>query len=284
MKTRIETPYGLIEYRTAEPDQHKVERNLLFINGGHTHCDSRIPDESYLLQAGFRLIVPSRPGYQGTPSATGRTAEQAADALAALLEMLQIDRVMVIACSAGGPTSLQLARKYPRLVQKLVLQCAVTCEWPAAKQRRIASLLFRPGMERLFWACIRGMLKAAPRFTLAKLMESLTTQDAKAVVAALDNEQLLAMKHFVETQRSGSGFMNDIHHASGDLASIEAQTLIIFSKYDGTIPYSHVDYAMSRIPHAELCLTEAESHLMWFSPHYAEARSRMLHFLTAAAK
>ncbi|MOA00240.1 hypothetical protein D3C78_1195930 [compost metagenome] len=124
------------------------------------------------------------------------------------------------------------------------------------------------------------MLNTAPRFTLSKLMESLTTVDAKAIVKALDDEQLLSMKQFVETQRSDSGFMNDIHHHSGDLTKIQAPTLIVFSKYDGVIPYHHVEYAMNRIPHVELCLTEAESHLMWFSPHYTEARRNILHFLT----
>ncbi|WP_040950934.1 alpha/beta fold hydrolase [Gorillibacterium massiliense] len=279
METFTQTRYGLMEYRIAEPENSPAERTLLIINGGHTHCNSPLPDEPYLLDAGFRLIVPSRPGYQGTPSTTGRTAEGAADALAALMDKLQIHQIDVIALSAGGPTGLQLASRYPQLVRSLVLQCAVTCEWPDAKQKRIASLLFRPGIERLFWAFFRGVLNAAPRFTLSKLMESLTTLDAKAIIKDLDDEQLLSMKQFVETQRSGSGFMNDIHHKSGDLSSIQARTLIVFSKYDGTIPYHHVEYAMSRIPHAELCLTEAESHLMWFSPHYRVVRSNMLDFL-----
>ncbi|MNW47995.1 2-hydroxy-6-oxo-6-phenylhexa-2,4-dienoate hydrolase [compost metagenome] len=280
MKTSTQTRYGLIEYRIAEPENKPVERTLLLINGGHTHCNSMLPDEPYLLDAGFRLIVPSRPGYQGTPSTTGRTAHEAADALAALMDVLEIDHCDVIALSAGGPTGLQLASRHPQLVRKLVLQCAATCEFPDAKQKRIASLLFRPGIERIFWALFRGMLNTAPRFTLSKLMASLTTSDAKAIVKALDDEQLISMKRFVETQRSGSGFMNDIHHHSGDLSEIQARTLIVFSKYDGVIPYRHVDYAMNRIPHVELCLTEAESHLMWFSPHYTEARRNILHFLT----
>ncbi|WP_195573953.1 alpha/beta fold hydrolase [Paenibacillus sp. 1001270B_150601_E10] len=279
MKTCIETPHGLVEYRIAVHPNRQAERTLLIINGGHTNCNSLLPDEPYLLEAGYRLIVPSRPGYQGTPSATGRTAHEAADALAALMDALQVEQIDVIALSAGGPTGLQLASRYPKLVRRLVLQCAVTCEWPDARQKRIASLLFRPGIERIFWALFRGMLNTAPRFTLSKLMESLTTLNAKTIIETLDDKQLHTMKQFVATQRSGSGFINDIQHDSGDLSRIKAETLVIFSKYDGTIPYRHVEYAMERIPHAKLCLTEAESHLMWFSPHYAQARDRLLHFL-----
>lgn len=279
MQTCTQTRYGSLEYRIAEPEHSPAERTLLFINGGHTHCNSLLPDEPYLLNAGYRLVVPSRPGYQGTPSSTGRTAEEAADALASLMDELQIDQMDVIALSAGGPTGLQLASRHPGLVRKLVLQCAVTCDWPDAKQKRIASLLFRPGIERFFWALFRGMLNIAPGYTLSKLMENLTTLDAKAIVNALNEEQLHNMRQFVETQRSGAGFMNDIHHDSGDLGAIQAPTLIVFSKYDGTIPYSHVEYAMNRIPQAELCLTEDDSHLMWFSPHYSETRSHLLDFL-----
>ena len=37
---------------------------------------------------GFSVLTPSRPGYDDTPSSVGRTAEEAADALAALLDAL----------------------------------------------------------------------------------------------------------------------------------------------------------------------------------------------------
>ncbi|WP_170936491.1 alpha/beta fold hydrolase [Paenibacillus aquistagni] len=282
MNTCIATSHGLVEYRMAEPAHGQAERTLLVINGGHTHCNSVLPDEPYLLEAGYRLVVPTRPGYQGTPSATGRRADEAADALAALLNALQIEQADVIALSAGGPTGLQLASRHPELVRRLVLQCAITSEWADAKQKRIAATLFRPGVERVFWGMFRGMLNLAPRYTLTQLMGSLTTLDAQSVINSLDDERFVRMKEFVRTQRSGSGFMHDILHQSGDLTAIKAPTLILFSKYDGVIPYHHAEYALEQIPKAELYVTEAESHLMWFSLHYAEARSHMLHFLQEA--
>lgn len=74
----------------------------------------------FLRVNGFKIIAPSRPGYLGTPLATGRTFAQQGDALAALLDVLGIDRIPVFAASGGGPAGYELAARHPERVSRLV--------------------------------------------------------------------------------------------------------------------------------------------------------------------
>jgi pimeloyl-ACP methyl ester carboxylesterase len=94
-----------------------------------------------LAEYGFSILTPSRTGYDDTPAGVGKTAQEAADALAALLQTLDISTADVIGISAAGPTALAFARRYPRKIRKLVLESAVTTPWDERAKRR-ARILF----------------------------------------------------------------------------------------------------------------------------------------------
>src|SRR5688572_20251002 len=65
---------------------------ILQVHGGATGCDQTLALSWDVQQAGYAVLTPSRPGYLRTPLATGATPEQAADALASLLDVLGIDQ------------------------------------------------------------------------------------------------------------------------------------------------------------------------------------------------
>jgi pimeloyl-ACP methyl ester carboxylesterase len=98
------TEKGQIEYRLEGRGP-----TVLVLNGGHCSRESRLSHEQ-LTEYGFSVLTPSRPGYDDTPSDVGRTAQEAADALAALLETLHISTADVIGISAAGPTALAFAQ------------------------------------------------------------------------------------------------------------------------------------------------------------------------------
>ena len=54
------------------------------------------------VKVGFRVIVPSRPGYLRTPLTSGRTPGEQATLIAALLDTLGIERGALYAYSQGG--------------------------------------------------------------------------------------------------------------------------------------------------------------------------------------
>jgi len=74
------------------PIEYRFEGNgptIVVLNGGHCTRETRLSHER-LIEHGFSVLTPSRPGYDSTPSEVGPTAQAAADAIAALLDTLQI--------------------------------------------------------------------------------------------------------------------------------------------------------------------------------------------------
>jgi pimeloyl-ACP methyl ester carboxylesterase len=95
----------------------------------------------------------------------------------------------------------------------------------------------------------------------------------------MSQSQQQAAMALLLASRSGSGFLHDLHHHCGDLRRITAPTLIIRSKYDGSMDASHASYAADQIPHAELFISPAESHLLWFSAYNAAIEEKPRAFL-----
>jgi pimeloyl-ACP methyl ester carboxylesterase len=273
---------GPIEYRVVS--QGRGERPaVLVLNGGHTNCNSPFGHEAFFLDEGYQLVIPSRPGYGDTPSSTGKTAEAFADALVALLDRLHLERVTIVGVSGGGPTALQLAGRHPERVNKLILQNAVTGgRFPTPKTRLGAYIVFNRWAERWTWAAFRYFARVAPLRALISMMGSLSSLDPAQVVAAMSQQQQQSALALLLASRSGSGFMHDLHHHCGDLRRIEASTLVIRSKYDGQVGVNHASYAADHIPKAELFVSPAESHLLWFSPYNAAIEERMRTFLQAS--
>jgi len=275
MKTIAQTEKGPIEYRVVGQ-----EPTVLVLNGGHTNCGSPLGHQRFFVEHGYQLLIPSRPGYGHTPSSTGRTAQAFADALIALLDQLQLERVIVLGISAGGRTALQLAGRAPERVSKLILQNAVTGgKFPALPTRMMAYLVFNPWVERWTWMAFRWLVRVAPLSALKGMMRSLTTLDSNVVVDTMSQEQRRAALAFLLPSRSGSGFLHDLRHVCGDLGRITAPTLIIESKYDGSKDPSHATYAADHIPNADLFVIPAESHLLWFSSYNEIIEEKMRAFL-----
>jgi pimeloyl-ACP methyl ester carboxylesterase len=271
----VRTELGLIEYRSVGQGPA-----VLVLNGGHTNCHSPLGHEAFFLAQGYQLIIPSRPGYSRTPSSTGKRAEAFTDALMSLLDLLQLDQVIVVGISAGGPTALQLAGRHPERVSKVILQNAATDgRYASGMIRFLTYLFFNPVLEGMVWAAFRRFGRVAPQAALKSLMWGLTCLPIDQVLSAMSPDQQQAALAFLQASRSGSGFLHDIHHHCGDLGRVRAPVLVITSKYDGLVDSSHAVYVEKHIPQAQLFISEAESHLMWFSIHNHEIQARMQVFL-----
>lgn len=122
-QTIAKTAKGPIEYRLEGSGP-----TVMVLNGGHCSRESRLSHER-LIEHGFSVLTPSRPGYDSTPSEMGRTAQEAADALASLMDMLQIPVADVIGISASGPTALAFALRHPSRIRRLVMESTVRSDW-----------------------------------------------------------------------------------------------------------------------------------------------------------
>lgn len=275
MNSLAQLAQGPIEYREVGEGPA-----VLVLNGGHTNCNTPFGHERFFVEQGYRLILPSRPGYGRTPLITGRSAEAFADALATFLDYLNLQQVIVVGISGAGPTALQLAGRHPQRVEKLILQNAVTGgRLSTTKTKLGAYLLFNHWVEGWTWAAFRFFVRSQPHRALKVMLGSLSCLDPAQVVATMSQEQHQGALALLQALRSGAGFLNDYQHICGGLGRITAPTLIIRSRYDGSIDESHAAYAAERIPKAQLFVSPAESHLLWFSAYNEAIEKKMAEFL-----
>ena len=83
---------------------------------------------SNIANHGFKVIIPSRVGYLSTPISTNpllleeTTPAQQADQLAALLDALDVEKVIVLGFSAGAPVAYEFGLRHPERTNAVVLE------------------------------------------------------------------------------------------------------------------------------------------------------------------
>lgn len=267
------TSKGVIEYRLEGSGP-----TILILNGGHCSRDTRLSHEK-LSGHGFSVLTPSRPGYDATPSEVGKSAHAAADALAALLDTLQIETVDVIGISAAGPTALAFAQRHPGRLRKLVLESAVATDW----DERIKSVS-RIGFGRaakVTWAIMHMMLKLFPTAIIKFLLRDLTVLDANVVLNRMSHEDLAFVKRMIETSQASTGFLHDIEHKVDNLDAISRPVLVMYSPHDKTVSPRNAQRVAREISTCELYEVPSDTHLIWIGESAGNVWAKRLSFLMA---
>lgn len=254
---------------------------VLVVHGGHNSCRSDYCVEP-LLENGFSVLIPSRPGYGATPISSGKTAAATAGLFAALLKQLNVEKTSVIGNSAGGPAALAFARLYPEMTEKLILEEAVIKLWyhRFTVQRYGIKVLFRPGNQQKFWDNQKKKLMKNERKTLLGIMKMFTLlkpEDVLDTMSKADMEKL--KKSMITGNDSGTGFIYDVDHRAGPIEAIRCPTLIIHSLYDGNVKFSHAEYACKKIRNSELFVAPTQSHFIYFGPGSDKVLNKRLSFL-----
>src|SRR5262249_34778688 len=117
----INTERGLIEYASIGEGLP-----LLIVHGAGGGFDQAADFATVLNKAGFRCILVSRFGYLRTPLPADGSPEAQADLYATLLDSLSLPVVAIMGVSAGGPSALQFAIRYPPRCSALVLLVPAT--------------------------------------------------------------------------------------------------------------------------------------------------------------
>ena len=183
---------GKVTYAIQGPENGPL---IVYFHGWGDDYRTVLPLEYPLIDAGFRLLVPHRPGYLGTTlegeidgkKVDWRTAAGFARAAAGLLDHLYGAgkwEAIVMGTSGGAPTGLAFADLHPLQTKALVIQAGVTQPWTEAK---FVPELFRSSHVTAFrqfgWAgdhvsqIIFGLL--------VKLRENFTTDEDKLTACAL---------------------------------------------------------------------------------------------------
>src|SRR5262249_45852686 len=233
--------------------------------------------ESGLAEAGFRIVLPHRPGYVGSALSGTRGSDSVswegpvgtADLTALLLDQLYgTDKwnVAVVSMSGGTPAALAFASRYPRQTRALVLQAGVTHAFSEAKYvpealRREYTTAF----ESFGWT--GDQVSQIIFALLVKLRDTFMT-DEEAVHALTgvrlpDARQDAAFQAVVERvllddPGNRAGEWSDVRRTFFstspycDWDSIRAPTLIIHDALDPFVPILHAQEAKAQLKFATL--------------------------------
>lgn len=256
---------------------------ILIFHGGHSSCYEEFGYKR-LLEAGYSIITPSRAGYGHTSSITD--LEKACCMYNDLLDYLAVNKVHLIAVSAGGATGIMFSAMFPDRVASLTLQCAVTKPWltPNNLEYRVAQRIFNPVTEKRTWKLVATLSNLSPKFTFRMMASSFSKLSYSEVKKRLDNHCFEEFRKMNNRQRSYSGFLIDLEQTrceySIQMRKIQIPTLIMHSKNDNLVPISHPLNAREMIPRSEEIILDSWGHLIWIGKHATEYDDALISFLS----
>ncbi|MEV8368628.1 alpha/beta hydrolase [Microbacterium sp. NPDC064584] len=258
----ISTSSGPVEYQQAGTGMP-----VLILHGTPGGADQGLA-VARVLDIDARVVAPSRPGYLGTPLATGRTPAEQGDAMVALMDALDLDSAVVLGVSGGGMTALAMAARHPTRVRGVVLWSAVTARmgvpvWP---------LVHGPLSRRPAGEAILRRLRRTPRLLVGR-----AAGDRAAVEAAL----AIAETVFPIDERR-EGVVNDARQArrldAVNVSGMTAPALIVHGTRDRNVPFRQATHAARALPHARIVTVPGATH--WTTPADRAARSALKLFLS----
>ncbi len=255
----IPSPYGDIEY--LEGGRGPA---VLVIHGSGGGYDQGELIAEGLLGEEFHWIAPSRFGYLRSTFHSGATFEDQARTYAALLDHLGIQKVAVVAMSAGGPSAELFALLYPERVSSLtLLSCAATQVPPSenkAQADQNGNMLAQIVKYDLpYWMVTRVFENQFMSLMGANeaVIASLSPQQRDLVRRAIDD------MNPVSRRAAGVEFDHTAYFQGDRLAGIRVPTLILHAADDTLQPYYHAAFAASTIPGARLMRFERGGHLLF---------------------
>lgn len=280
-----------MESRIARTSRGSIEYTLLgngpvvlVCHGTSSNCFS-LEGAAPLLEAGFAVLTPSRPGYGRSPVEVGRSAQEAAASLTALLDCLDIKTCAVKAISGGGPTGIALAANHPERVLRLALVEAISkpedrVQEPAYQNQKT----FYGPLHGMFWNMLGLISRLSPSGIARQTMTIFSTHDPEDVFRQLTPEDIEAICQFYQRRSSRTGALNDLMHTIGKelLQKVQAPTLIIHSREDKSVPFTHAEWSLAHIPNAELCESGVTGHFYWVGPDYQRISHQLISFFRAA--
>ena len=231
-----------------------------------------------LVEAGLGVIAPSRPGYGRSPVESGPTPPEAADLMAALLDEMQVDSVVVYGISGGGATALNFALRHPNRCKGCVTEVGCTGGWVHPMKADLLGAGHKFQVTSPLMAVVgRKLLKSNP----AKVVETMMytslhdPEEKKQLIQeiASDPKNVDMLLKAMKLQGGAScypntwnGFQADIRGMEMviDFKSITVPVLIVAGTHDGDVPIEQGQQAADGIPGSEFLAVEKGWHLLCF--------------------
>jgi pimeloyl-ACP methyl ester carboxylesterase len=267
---------GVLEYATISEGPA-----VLCLHGAMGGYDQGLLLARVIGPPDYYYVAISRPGYLGTPLATGKRPEEQADLCASLLNSLDIRKAFVMAISGGGPSALQFALRHryrcPGLI--LISTCSGPIDAPIPFSFRMMKSMARfPGVVNLLRKkTMKDPEKAARRSIPDPTMRARVFDDLETAYLYRELMESTFDRMFLRVP----GTENDIvvtRSVSYPLEEIRVPTLVVHGTADPHVPFEHAKTFKARVPGAALLAIEGGGHACIFT-HRDQVKSHVSRFL-----
>lgn len=289
----VETRLGKIEF--AEAGQGAP---VLVIHGAPGGYDQAMAIAAPLLEAGFAVTAPSRPGYLRTPLASGLLVSQQAELLAGLMTQLGHGKYAILAQGEGAPVALALAAAYPDRVSRIVLLAPVlrSRSWPEIlEQNRLPGWAINQAFtgdmgawlyaEQARWQPAKALERAFALTTTLKPFAQFTEAD-EAMRDAAQRDRFRALVNGVTpVSRREVGIRNDtvlsLAYPAIDYAKLTSPLLVVRGGADVFTGENEVRPLLDQVRSARLLAPANTGYLVELGPKSAETLKQVVEFLRA---
>ena len=253
---RIHLSYGDMSY--VDEGRGEVILSIHGIFGGYDQAFDTCKD----FVSEYRILAPSRFGYLGSDIlGSGTPAEQAA-AYVELLDRLGIDKVYLLATSAGGSIAIRFALDYPERTKGLILYCSAM------------PLTTKPAKYAEYAGPPAFLCNDYAMFLLHPLFEPIMGMDSSTIHGMLPVGE---RKTGVILDASSTNPDMSRNYDSYKIEDLQVPTLILHAKDDKLASYGDVEKALSRFPNYTLVSFETGGHLM--VGHEEEVKKAVMEFM-----
>jgi pimeloyl-ACP methyl ester carboxylesterase len=258
----VQTSCGPIEYADVGDGPP-----ILVVHGAGGGYDQGLDLGAPLARSGFRIVAMSRFGYLRTPRPVDASAVAQADAHAALLDALEIERAAIMGASAGGPSAMQFALRHADRCSALVLLVPAAYApraggAPSVRTPARTTFLFGTALKSdlFFWLALRLLRSTAIRSILGTPPSLL--DNASADERARVDEVL---QHILPVSSRRLGLLNDAAVISAlrryELERIAVPTLAISVADDLYGTFDGARYTAEHVPRARFIGYPTGGHL-----------------------
>jgi pimeloyl-ACP methyl ester carboxylesterase len=253
----VQLSYGNMSY--VDTGEGETILSVHGIFGGYDQAYDTCKD----FRSDYRIIAPSRFGYLGSDVLYDGTPADQAKAYVELLDRLGIDKVYLLATSAGGSVAIRFALDYPERTKGLILYSSAMPY--TEKPDNYPEYAGPPA----FLCNDFAMYLMSPLFEPMMGMEPSTIYTMLPVDERRDGVVLDASVTNIDMARN----YDDYH-----VEDLQVPTLVIHAKDDKLASYADAEKAFGRFPNCTFISFESGGHLM--EGHSEEIKEAVTAFIS----
>ena len=267
---RLALPSGEIEharYGSGTP--------VLVLHGSGQGWDGGVDWARRRLGQGHDVLAVSRFGYLGSSLPEGATTADQADAYAALLDALSIERADVVGLSAGSISAIRFAGRHPDRVRRLVLESPMLPVRKPARLPPAAAYRLFARLELVWWLVPR--LPVTVKLAAGAPGKSLDTA-AREELAALNSTTLPLGPRVAGAVFDRAVAVPELYRGELPIGSLTAPTLVVNAADALLAPHEDTEAFVRQLPDARLVELTTGGHLL--IGHAEQLRTELAAFLS----